>query len=153
MKTLPTTSPEVSLLDTAGFRYYEWTVVYYPRLPHYFWAKWLKQGFRHCELWRPYRYGEGVRDVAWLRVTPTFELLEAEIDFKGEPPWSRIPGCTVQPVKVLSKAYKIRQWFHFGPMTCTEFCKAALGINNFSMRTPWQLYKYIKQRAGVLKHE
>lgn len=147
------TAGELSILDTAGFRTFEWWVVYYPRVPHYFWAAWLKQGFRHCELWRPYPYGESPSEVAWLRVTPTFEILEAVIDFSPLPPWTRVAGCTVQKVQVLSKAYKMRQWFHFGPISCTEICKSALGINKLWMRTPWQLYQYIKQRDGVLKHE
>lgn len=146
------TAGSVSLLDTAGFRYFEWTVVYYPRQPYYFWSKWIKQGFRHCELWRPYRYGEGVDEIGWLRITPTFEILEAEIDTNPASPGLRFPGCTVQPVKILSKAYKMRQWFHFGPVSCTEIVKAALGINNFLVRTPWQLYRYIKRHGGVLKH-
>lgn len=146
------TDGDVSLLDlSSDQRYFEWLVVYYPRVPHYFWAAWLKQGFRHCELWRPYYYGEGVRDVGWLRVTPTFEILEAAIDSDPTPPQARFPRCTVQPVRILSKAYKVRQWFHFGPISCTEYCKAALGINNFWIRTPWQLYKFIKKQGGVLK--
>ncbi len=135
-----------------GFRKFEWLVVYYPREPHYFWANWLKQGFRHCELWRPYKYGEGALDVGWLRVTPTFEICEAEIDTSPAHPSLRFPGCTVQPVKILSKAYLVRQWFHFGPISCTEIVKAFLGINNFFVRTPWQLFRYIKQRDGALKH-
>lgn len=134
-------------------RHFEWLVVYYPRIPHYFWAGWLKQGFRHCELWRAYPYGDSPSEVAWLRVTPTFEILEAEIDFDPTPPTDRVPGCTVQAVKILSKACKVRQWFHLGPITCTELVKAALGINNFFIRTPWQLYRYINQRGGALKHE
>lgn len=134
-----------------SFRHFEWVVVYYPRVPHYFWAGWLKQGFRHCELWRPYSYGDSPKEVAWLRVTPTFEILEAEIDFNYVHPTDRFPGCTAQPVKISSRAHKVRQWFHFGPMSCTEFCKAALGINKFSLRTPWQLYQFIKQHGGVLK--
>lgn len=140
----------MSLTDTAGFRYFEWTVVYYPRQPHYFWSRWMKQGFRHCELWRPYRYGESELDVGWLRVTPTFEILEAEIDSNPTPPALRFPGCTVQPVKILSKACKVRQWFHFGPISCTEYVKAALGINNFWVRTPYQLYKYVARKNCVI---
>ena len=138
---------------TAGFRHYEWVVVYYPRVPHFFWAKWLKQGFRHCELWRPYSYGDSSKEVAWLRVTPTFELLEAEIDFNYVHPTERFAGCTAQPVKVASRAYKVRQWFHVGPISCVETVKDALGINNHFVRTPWQLFKYIKSHGGVLKHE
>lgn len=150
MKTPVTTSPSSSLLD--GYRYFEWTVVYYPRVPHYFWSAWMKQGFRHCELWRRYSYGDSVSEVGWLRVTPTFEILEAEIDTNPAPPETRFLGCTVQPVTILSRAHLVRQWFHIGPVSCVDFCKAALGINSFWVRTPWQLYKYVKRRGGVLRH-
>jgi hypothetical protein len=54
-------------------------------------------------------------------------------------------------VQVLSKAYKVREWFSFGPPSCVETCKNALGINSFWTRTPFQLYQYIKRRGGILK--
>jgi len=143
---------KVSLLDLIpGRRYFEWYVVYYPRQPHYFWAKYLKQGFRHCEVWRPYSFGAGPDDQLWLHLTPNFEIFEAGLDFDPRPPWGRIPGCTVQRVRVLSTAYKVRQWCHVGPITCTEFCKAALGINSFWLRTPHQLYQHIRKLDGVIR--
>lgn len=144
---------KISLLDlTPGQRYFEWLVVYYPRTPYFFWAGLLKQGFRHCELWRPYKFGPSESEQIWLRLTPTFEILESELDFDPRPPWVRFPGVTCQKVQVLSPAYKVRQWFHLGPITCTELCKSALGINSFWMRTPYQLYRYLLKHDGVIRH-
>jgi hypothetical protein len=142
----------VSLLDlTPDIRLIEWTVVYHPRTPHFFWSHWLKQGFRHVELWRPQPYGEQPEQMLWLVLKPTFEVLESYIDCDPTPPWNRFPGVTVQKVQVLSQAYKVREWFAFGPPSCVETVKNALGINSFWTRTAWQLYKFIERKGRVLR--
>jgi hypothetical protein len=129
----------------------EWDVVYHPREPHFFWAAWLKQGFRHVELWRRQPYGENPDQTLWLVLKPTFEVLESYIDCDSRSPAQRFPGATIQKVQVLSKAYKVREWFSIGPPSCVETVKNALGINSFWMRTPHQLYQYIQRRGGILK--
>ena len=142
----------ISLLDlTEGERLTEWWVVYHPRDPYFFWASWLKQGFRHAELWRPYQFGKAVTDVVWLRLTPTFELIELTLELDPTPPWILHPGCTAQKVQVLHRDYTVRQWFAFGPPSCVEVVKHALGINKFWLRTPFQLYRYIKKLNGVIR--
>lgn len=142
---------KISLLDlTPDTRLVEWRLVYYPRTPHFFWAGWLKQGFRHVELWRAQSYGEAPDQVAWLILKPSFEILESYIDYDSTPPEKRTQGVTVQKVQVLSKFGTVRQWFHIGPFSCVEVAKYALGINSFWMRTPRQLYQYLKKRKGVL---
>lgn len=129
----------------------EWWVVYHPRTPYFFWTEWLKQGFRHCDLWRPYRFGDRPENVVWLRLKPTFEMLESFIDLDPASPEEKFPGATVQKVQVLLRQGKIREWFSLGPPSCVEICKAALGINSFWTRTPYQLYQYIRRRGGILK--
>jgi len=119
-------------------------------MPYYWWARLLKQGFRHVELMRPHYYGAGLNDVMWLVLRPNFELLENHIEMDPTPPWTKYPGVTVMRVQVLVKAWKVRQWFSIGPPTCVEICKQSLAINSFWMRTPFQLYKYLKRRNGVL---
>ncbi len=144
-------SGKVSLLDlTEGVRLFEWTLVYYPRVPYFFGAAWLKQGFRHVELWRAQPYGEAPDQVVWLVLKPSFEGLESFIDCDPTPPEKRASGITVQKAQVLSKLGKMRSWFFIGPPSCVEIAKDALGINSFWMRTPHQLYQYIKKRHGVL---
>ena len=129
----------------------EWWVVYYPRTPHFFWTEWLKQGFRHCDLWRAERFGEAPDQVIWLRLRPTFEMLECFLEFDPTSPWAKHPGATAQKVEVFSKPGKVREWFTIGPPSCVETCKNALGINSFWTRTPHQLYQYIKARGGVIR--
>ena len=144
----------ISLLDLGkDIRLVEWYVVYYPRTPYFFWTEFLKQGFRHADLWRPQHFGPSLKDVMWLRLRPTFEILESYIDFDPTPPWIKHPGVTTQKVQVLSRSYKVREWFTFGPPSCVETIKNALGINSFWTRTPWQLYQYIAKRNGVLGYE
>ena len=142
---------KISLLDFAKEdRVVEWWVAFHPRTPHFFWAAWLKQGFRHVEMFKPYYYGPTLRDCVWLVFRPNFEILENHIEFDPTPPWERYPEATFVRVKVLVKSWRVRQWFHFGPPSCVESVKNALGISKFWIRTPYQLYKFLKRRGGVL---
>ena len=147
---MKTTAP-TSLLDTAGCLVSTWFVVYHRRD----WTRWffrgLKPGFQHVELARPIYYGPGVNDVAWIHVLPMFEMLDVEIATDPQPPWVRCPQSTVQKVTAIRPTGKVRQWFHIGPFSCVEMVKTALGINSFWLRTPWQLYKYIAHRNGVIR--
>ena len=86
----------------------------------------------------------------WLQVLPTYELLGVEICTDPRPPWVRCPRATVQKVSVARKADSMRSWFDIGPTTCVEAVKMALGIRAFWVRTPYQLFNYIKRRDGVL---
>ena len=140
----------VSLLDTAGLKVRDWYVVYHPRQPYFRFTKYLKQGFRHVELARPIYYGPRIEDVAWQHVLPTFEMLDVELSTDPRPPWTRCPQSTVQKVTATRPLYSVRSWLDIGPPTCVEFVKAALGVRAFWVRTPWQLYKYIRKRGGVL---
>jgi hypothetical protein len=143
-------SHEVSLLDTAGALTREWFVCYFPRRPYYWFAKYLEPGFRHVELARSYRYGPDLGDVLWLRMISNFESLNAEIEYGPDPPWAGQEGVTVQKVTAVLPLGKLRSWFEIGPQTCVEMVKQALGINAFFVRTPFQLYRYIRRRNGVI---
>lgn len=142
---------ELSLLDTAGAKIRDWYVCYFPRTPYFKFAHALKQGFRHVELARPVRYGPELSDTVWLHVIPTFETLDAEVSLDPTPPWVRCPEATIQRVRATRRTGAVRSWWDMGPPTCVETVKAALGINAFFVRTPWQLYKYIDQRGGVIR--
>lgn len=140
----------VSLLDTAGSKVREWYLVYHYREPYYWFTKHLKQGFRHVELTRPLRYGPGLNDVAWLNVLPMFEMMDVDINYESTPPWVRCPDSTVQKVTAIAPLETMRSWWDMGPPTCVEIAKMALGIRAFWVRTPWQLYRYIQKRGGVI---
>ena len=142
---------KISLLDiTKDVHLVEWHVVFYPRTPYFWFAHLMKQGFRHCDLMRPYKYGPKDTDVMWLVLRPNFEQLENHLEYDPTPPWTKYPGSTTIKVQSLIKLWRVRQWFQIGPPTCVEIAKQALGINSFWIRTPFQLYKFLKKRHGVL---
>lgn len=143
-------SGELSLLDTAGKKVCEWYVLYHPRTPFYRLSGLMKQGFRHVELVRPYRYGPAYTDTMWLHLLPTFESLDAEICMDPRPPWVKCPDSTVQKVTAVRSMPSVREWFHVGPVSCVEVAKFALGIKSFWVNTPFQLYKYIAKRGGII---
>jgi hypothetical protein len=144
-------SEKISLLDLVGYRSNDWYVVYRARTPYYWFTNLWKQGFRHVEVMRPISYGPGLNEQMWLCVKPNFEFLEVDIDCDPTPPWIRDPACTVQRVTAHRKLNTIRDIFFIGPQTCVEVVKACLGIRSFWLRTPYQLYRYIKKRNGVIK--
>lgn len=129
-----------------------WYVVYYKRPDVLnWWSKHLAPGFRHVELWRPTQFGPTSEDVFWTVVRPTFEFLEAETTLDPTPPWVKYPDVTTsQLVTATRRENSIRDYFFAGPQTCVEYVKAALGIRNFWIRTPYQLYKFIAARDCVI---
>ena len=141
---------QLSLLDTPGVKTRDWYVCYFPRTPHFKIAHLWKQGFRHVELTRPLQYGPKPSDVMWLNLLPTFETLDVEVSYDPRPPWVKAPEATIQKVTATRPYWKVRCWFDIGPFSCVEIAKFALGINAFTVRTPWQLWKYIEKRNGVL---
>jgi hypothetical protein len=147
---MTTVTKSLSLLDTAGCKTREWYVCYFPRTPHFWFARLWKQGFRHVELTRSLQYGPKPTDVMWLNLLPTFETLDVEVSYDPRPPWVKIPNVTIQKVTATRPLWSVRSWFDIGPPSCVEIAKAALGINPFFVRTPYQLWKYIAKRNGVL---
>lgn len=141
----------LSLLDTSELKVREWWVVYHPRVPYYWFTKYLKQGFRHVELAREIRYGPGISEAAWLYVLPSFEMLDVEFTTDSTPPWVKCPASTCQKVTSALPFNKVRSWFDIGPTTCVEIVKAALGINAFWVRTPWQLHQHIEKRNRIIQ--
>jgi len=140
----------LSLLDTEGLKVREWYVVYHHREAYYWFTRLLKPGYRHVELVRPLQFGPGVSDVVWHHLLPMFEMLDVELSTDPRPPWIRCPSSIVQKVTVARPLLSVRSWFDIGPTTCVEVVKMALGIRAFWVRTPWQLFRYIKKRNGVL---
>lgn len=141
----------LSLLDTANRHVNHWYVVFSGRENDYWWNRWLKPGFEHVSAWRDYRFGPLPTDVMWLKVDAFAALTLAEIVFDPTPPWVKDQSMTVVRVRVARFAYKVRETFTIGPFTCVEHVKALLGIRKFWLRTPWQLYNYIRKHGKVLK--
>lgn len=143
-------SAELSLLDTGSAKVREWYLVYHARTPFYRASGLMKQGFRHVELVRPLQYGPKATDVMWLQLLPTFEMLDVDLCMDPRPPWVTCPQSTIQKVTAVRHMPSVREWFHVGPVSCVEVAKFALGIKSFWVNTPWQLYKYIDRRQGVV---
>lgn len=131
----------------------EWYICYFPRVPVYWFAHLWKQGFRHVELARPFQYGPGIEDVMWIHVLPSSAMLNVELSTDPRPPWVRCPGIVIQKVTAVTPETTVRSWWDMGPPSCVEVAKMALGVRAFFVRTPWQLYKYISKRNGVLIRE
>ena len=131
----------ISLLDTTDRWIVDWHLVFRD-LPasqsrSRFWRL-LKPGFQHVELWR---YDRGI----WLRIDPCFELVEAHA--LEAPPLELIdPDLkpTVLRVQRTVPKGKLREPFFVGPWTCVELTKAFIGLRAPFVRTPWQLYKRLK---------
>ena len=140
----------LSLLDVADYKIREWHVVYHHREYQRWWGRFLKPEFRHVELARALPFGTEPHEVVWLQVLPTYEMLDAEVCTDSRPPWVRCPTSTVQKVTVARRLGSIRSWWDMGPPTCVDVAKMALGIRAFWVRTPYQLYRYIAKRNGVI---
>lgn len=140
-----------SLVDLANHKVAEWYVVYFDReRPLIFPQRWLKKGFKHIELCRRVSIGPGPQDAVWLLLLPTSEMLQVELWLNSDPPWKRYPGLPVQKVTTVRPYFWMRSRWEIGPFSCVEAAKSALGIRAFWVRTPYQLYRYIKQRGGVV---
>lgn len=128
----------------------EWCIVYHKRDLHFWFLRWVKPGFQHVELARPIHYGPSLDDVGWIYFKPVYEMIEVDLSTDPRPPWVRFPDSTVQNVTAVRPHMAVRSWFDFGPPTCVEAVKWALGIRAFFVRTPWQLFQYIHKRGGVI---
>jgi len=102
-----------------------------------FW-KLLKPGFRHVEVWKFIPPG------AWIRMDTAMEMINVEVF--AHPPWElkKDLNPTCMRVNRLVSA-GAREPFFFGPVTCVELTKAFIGVGSLFIRTPFQLYKFLKE--------
>lgn len=134
---------DISLLDSVGYHSVDFWLVFRD-LPHRsFWWRLLKPGFMHVECWGYVPPG------AWLRFDTCLELISSEV--YADPPWELVtPGekPTLLHYQALVPYGKVRQPWRCGPVTCVELTAAFLGVRlPFFVRTPYQLYKYLKRQA------
>jgi len=140
----------LSLLDMNGREHVHWYVIYMSEDNDEWWNKLLKPKFRHVQMWRPIQFGPTLYDRFWLVVDPGLEHCDTKIDHDPTAPWDRGIELTVQSVQTVVKRKQIREYFFFGPITCVEMVKIHLGIQSWRVRTPWQLYKYIRAHNHML---
>lgn len=99
----------------------------------------LEPGFDHVEIWK--QLGNG-----WMRINPTVEFLDVEVYLL--PPWVLIDADEKVKYMRVQRSIPKRDWrnvFHIGPIDCVELTKAMLGIKGFFIRTPYQLFKFLKR--------
>lgn len=91
--------------------------------------------------------------MLWTVVRPTLGMVEVETTLDPMPPWVKHPWVTTsQHVTATRLEGSVRDYFFMGPQTCVEVVKAALGIRNFWIRTPFQLYNFIASRDCVINN-
>jgi hypothetical protein len=128
-----------SILDTDN-RPRQYAVVFHSvKREGWFWRM-LKPGFQHVQIWLSLTEGQWVQldgCLEGLFVTPreTAPWFEVEAD----------EGVTILTVQRPPLPAKVREPFHIGPITCVDLAKAVLGIRAPFVRTPYQLYKYLKK--------
>ena len=136
---------DISLIDTTYKHFVDIWVVFLnldkTRLPatrSRFWS-FLKPGFQHVECWKYVPPG------AWIRFDTGIELVIPEV--YADPPWKiqKHLNPTVKHVRRFVGMGDWREIFHIGPVTCVELTKAFLGVSSFFVRTPFQLYNFLRK--------
>lgn len=111
------------------------------------WLRFLRRGFRHCYILIP------LEENSFLELNPgsnqlfvTLHRFGAGYDYPAY--LSSCSGVKVCAVSINEAPLHCAPW---APFTCVEFVKRFLGIHDFKVITPYQLYKKIKNsRKKVL---
>ena len=103
----------------------------------------LKKGFRHCFVVMQTENG-------WITIDPLY--LNIDINHYRDkqkniflPQWFEQQGYKVVQA-IINKPTKRK--IYFSPYSCVEVIKKIIGLNNFFIMTPWQLYKYLKKKGN-----
>jgi hypothetical protein len=104
--------------------------------------KMLRPGFRHC-----FALIKG--DDRWLMVDPmlhkmAIEATQTPVGF-DLPAWLRARGYRVVRAPRLEP---LRRMACPSPFTCVEAMKRLIGLHNWRIFTPWQLYRYLITFTG-----
>lgn len=131
-----------SLIDTIDRWPVDWWLVYSDMDDSSHWiARLFKRGFQHViALHRDGR--------VWVAIHPHFSFVDVQIIREDSTPWQMYPHATIQHV-VAMRRNAWRGWSaHIGPLTCVELMKSLLGIRAWYVRSPWQLFCYLKKHYG-----
>jgi hypothetical protein len=142
---------QLSLLDLVDRQAITWYVCYCNRQNPRWWNSFLKTGYQHVQLRRPVRYGPEIEDVLWIVLDPALSHLDVALLGPQAAPWIDPEVQHTQRVECAPNWRRVREWFSFGPITCVEVAKTGLGINSWRVRTPWQLFKYLRKRGCILR--
>lgn len=101
--------------------------------------RFLAPGFQHVEIWKR------LSSNLWVRCDPSVEVIDVQA--YALPPWQileRLDPFAVRVRRVVTKG-RWRNPFHIGPVSCVELAKAFLGVSGFFVRTPLQLYNFLRK--------
>jgi hypothetical protein len=112
----------------------EWYIVFTTsKLTHWIF-RWLNPCFQHCYM---VREDNGL----WLIVDSKASHTEVRTELVDDYPHIRVlcPNSVILPVtvKISSEQYK----WHIGINSCVDVCKGIMGIDNWRIFTPYQLYR------------
>jgi len=129
-----------SLIDTWDKSYIEWFIIFEHGDMPYWWAKYLQSGFRHCWALR----WDGFN---WIAFQPKLGHTDIEI----------LPFGRYEDIEIISKdnnisaiirakvwreSKRIRSPYPVA-ITCVEQIKALLGVRQWYLFTPYQLFHYL----------
>jgi hypothetical protein len=141
----------LSLVDLVGKVSASWYVCYCNRENPTWWNRFLKEGYQHVQLRKPFYFGPELDDVSWIVLDPGLSHLDVSLRAPGAAPWLDPEVLHAQRVEVAVNPRRVREWFSFGPITCVEIAKTIIGINSWRVRTPWQLFNHLRQRGCVVE--
>ena len=114
----------------------DWYVVFKGSNLKHWVMRWLNPDFRHVYM---VREDEGI----WLIINRAEAATIVKTELVEDYPHIRqlCPNTVILPVTVRIKT-DVYQW-HLGISSCVDVCKGLLGIKDFWVWTPYQLYKRI----------
>ncbi len=105
------------------------------------WMRFLKPGFRHCSI-------AVERNGFWIIYDPLFHQSAMDVldgyTFEGISARLRAAGKTVVSCNIRPAPLRAAPW---RPFTCVEAVKRVLGIHDGLINTPYQLFKFLKERT------
>ena len=105
------------------------------------WLRFLKSGFRHCFILLN-------DNQVWVSIDPLSTHTDIQIHHHlgGDydlPRWLETQGFKVLSAEINTSHTRPAPWMAF---TCVEAIKRTLGIHRRFIFTPWQLYKFLKNK-------
>jgi hypothetical protein len=116
----------------------DWYVIF-TRSPMKHWIfKWIDSEIQHCYM---VKEDEGL----WVIVNSASNATTVRTELISDYPHIRdlCPHSVILPVTTRIRANN-RKW-HLGINSCVDVCKGLLGINNWRIFTPYQLYRWINE--------
>lgn len=105
----------------------------------HWWTMFLKKGFYHCFI----IFSDTTQ---WILIDPVLSCTDLIVLRDEKELFDTLKEKGYKWVKTTQKiSFEERSCF-FMPMTCVEIVKHFLGINNFFILTPYQLYKFVTKK-------